>query len=45
MASEADAKKITDEIWKDINAQQKISTIKANTIYFTGPIMIHGLAM
>ena len=36
MASETNAKKITDDIWKDINAQQKISTAKVNTIDFTG---------
>ncbi len=36
MANEANAKKITDDIWKDINAQQKISGTKMNSAGFTG---------
>ncbi len=35
-ANEGNAKKIIDDIWKDINAQQKISAAKVNTIDFTG---------
>ncbi len=36
MANEANAKKITDDIWNDINAQQKNVTAKMNGIDFTG---------
>ncbi|MEP6596211.1 MAG: DUF3471 domain-containing protein, partial [Ginsengibacter sp.] len=36
IANEADAKKITDNIWKDINAQQKSLSGKSNMELFTG---------
>ncbi|MEP6675868.1 MAG: serine hydrolase [Ferruginibacter sp.] len=34
--NEADAKKITDNIWRDIEAQQKINTAKTEAALFTG---------
>ncbi|MEO6720098.1 MAG: serine hydrolase [Ferruginibacter sp.] len=36
LANEADAKKITDNIWKDIEAQQKLNASKADINLFTG---------
>ncbi len=36
VAGEANAKKITDDIWKDINAQQEILNGKTNMEIFTG---------
>jgi CubicO group peptidase (beta-lactamase class C family) len=36
IANEADAKKITDDIWKDINAQQKSISGKSTVELFTG---------
>jgi len=45
VAAEANAKKITDDIWHAIDSTQKANKVKPNNALYTAYTMINGLAM